>query len=419
MKKNILIFPCGSEVALEIFRSLEYSAHFYLIGGSSVDDHGKFTFSDYIGNIPFIDDPHFLQSIKRIVKIRKIDAIYPAMDKVINVLKKHENEIGCKIVASPTETTEICLSKKKTYSFFKQFLETPVQYSRIDEVKEYPIFLKPEIGYGSKGCIKADTEKEAVNHIRKHSSSMILEYLPGKEYTVDCFTNFKRDLLFVGPRERKRISNGISVNTKTMLLEDRFQKTAEIINDKLKLDGAWFFQVKERKNGELVLMEIASRLGGSSAVYRAKGVNFASLSLYNAFEMPVSILLNDFEAELDRALDNVIKIDCEFNYVYVDLDDTLIIDGRVNGVLVGKLYEYFNTGKKIYLITKHDGDLHETLTKYRLSGLFDAVIHVDKNEEKWRFIKYSDAIFIDDSFHEREKVYRYIKIPIFSADILP
>lgn len=419
MKKTILVFPCGSEVALEIFRSLEYSTHFSLIGGNSVDDHGKFVFKDYIGNIPFIDEPNFIQSFKMLVEIRKIDAVYPAMDSVINILKKNENEIGCKVIASPTKTTEICLSKRKTYSFFKNILNTPHQYNSLDEVEEYPIFLKPEIGYGSKGCLKAHSKEESIIHINKFPSSLILEYLPGKEYTVDCFTNFKRDLLFVGPRERKRVSNGISVNTKTMPLEERFQKLAKSINDNIRLDGAWFFQVKERDNGELVLMEIASRLGGSSAVYRAKGVNFASLSLYNAFKIPVSILLNDYEVELDRALNNVIKIDYEFDHVYVDFDDTILINERVNEGLVGKLFGYLNVGKKIILITKHDGGLQEILTKYRLSELFDEIIHLNRNEEKWKFIKHLDSIYIDDSFQERRDVFNHLNVPVFSTDVLP
>ncbi|HPM11666.1 MAG TPA: hypothetical protein PK941_14605, partial [Paludibacter sp.] len=88
--RNILVFPCGSEIGLEVFRSVRYSSHFNLIGGSSVDDHGKFVFSNYIGDIPFVDSPFFIKKIKEIVRDKKIDAIYPTMDSVIAVLKKHE-----------------------------------------------------------------------------------------------------------------------------------------------------------------------------------------------------------------------------------------------------------------------------------------------------------------------------------------
>ena len=46
--KNILVFPCGSEIALEIYKSLEFSTHFTLFGASSVKDHGEFIYKNYI-----------------------------------------------------------------------------------------------------------------------------------------------------------------------------------------------------------------------------------------------------------------------------------------------------------------------------------------------------------------------------------
>jgi len=419
VKKNIFVFPCGSEVALEIFRSLEYSTHFYLIGGSSVDDHGRFIFNDYIDGIPFVGNPDFIKVIKRIVSTRNIDAIYPAMDSVLHILKLHESELGCRVVSSPVETTEICLSKKRTYSHLEKLLNTPRQYANLEEVDQYPVFLKPDVGYGSRNCLLASTKKDAEFHLEKYQKCLILEYLPGKEYTVDCFTNFKGEFLFAGARERKRISNGISVNSKTMPPENRFQKIAHVINNNLHLNGAWFFQVKERANGDLVLMEVASRLGGSSITYRAKGINFASLSVYNAFEIPVSILENSFEVEIDRALDSVVNVDCYFDSVYIDFDDTLIVNGRVNTVLIGKVFEYMNLGKKVFLLTKHDGDLLKALEIYHLSGIFEEVIHIKTYEEKWQYIKNPNSIFIDDSFQERKDVFSHLGIPVFAPDFLP
>ena len=59
MKKNILVFPCGSEIALEIYKSLKYSIHFNLIGASSVEDHGRFVYENYIGNLPYISQERY------------------------------------------------------------------------------------------------------------------------------------------------------------------------------------------------------------------------------------------------------------------------------------------------------------------------------------------------------------------------
>ena len=103
-KKNILVFPCGSEIALEVYRSVKNSTHFNLIGASSVNDHGKFVFENYVDGLPFITATNFIPSIKKIVADYSIDAIYPAMDAVIEILKKNEAEIGCKVIASEEET---------------------------------------------------------------------------------------------------------------------------------------------------------------------------------------------------------------------------------------------------------------------------------------------------------------------------
>jgi predicted ATP-grasp superfamily ATP-dependent carboligase len=415
-RKNILVFPCGSEVALEVFRSIENSIHFNLIGGSSTDDHGKFIFENYIGDIPFITDKDFVKSIKKIVEENNIDAIYPATDLVLNELKKNEKELGCKIVSSSFETTSICLSKSETYKKLKGIVHVPIVYSNVNIIEKYPVFLKPDIGYGSRGVLKAENENEVINHLNKNPNSIILEYLPGKEFTVDCFTNFSGELLFVGQRERKRITNGISVNTSSIPLDEKVKNIAHNINQTIKFNGAWFFQIKENSNGELVLLEIASRLAGSSSVYRMKGVNFALLSLFNEFNQKVNIIENNFNVELDRALENKFRINMNFNHVYVDLDDTLIIDNKVNYKLIGYLYKYINEKKKIHLITKHKYDLKETLSKYKLNTLFESVIHLKSDDRKSNYIKHSDSILIDDSFAERKEVYDNLQIPVFGVD---
>lgn len=418
-KKNILVFPCGSEVALEIYRSLQYSIHFNLIGANSVDDHGKFVFENYIGGLPFANDTQsFIPEIKKIVQEYKIDAIYPAMDAVIDVLKQHEAELGCAVIAAPAATTAICLSKSKTYAMLKDIIVTPKVFPALDENCTYPVFLKPDIGYGSRGVKKALKKEEALSHLQNYPGSLILEYLPGKEYTIDCFTNFEGKLLYAGSRERKRIVNGISVNTSTMKSDARFQQIAESINQKLDFNGAWFFQVKERADGTLVLMEIAARMGGSSSVYRIKGVNFAMMSAFNAFKIPVSVLDNAYQVEMDRALDCKYKVNLKFQHVYIDFDDVVILNDKVNTDIVQLVFSFINQGKQIHLITKHERGIHESLKQYRLQNLFDEVIHLKKEDNKWRHIIEQDAIFIDDSFAERKEVKDNLGLAVFAPDMI-
>lgn len=410
---NVLVFPCGSEIALEISRSLKDQKNINLFGASSTEDSGRFIFENYIGNIPLFSDSNFIQEIKKIVENYKIDAIFPCLDVCMSLLKSKESYLGCKVVTSPLETVNICSSKKKTYEFLEGHIRTPKQFN-LDEVQKYPVFLKPEIGSSSRFTYLVKNREELNFYFSLVSGLMILEYFPGKEFTVDCFTDFKGNLLYSSARERKRIINGISVESK-LIKDPKITEIARKINSKLKFSGAWFFQLKLDSKGEYGLLEIATRFGGSSLLQRFLGVNLSMLSLLNIFQIGIEIDPNEFEIETCRNLGIKFKCNLNFSKIFVDWDDTIIIKNKINSDLVKILYHFLNDNKKIILITKHDGDLDSQLKKYRLKDLFDEIIHIEKNDEKFKYIT-KDSIFIDDSFIERKKVKNKLNIPVFEPN---
>ena len=260
-KRNILVFPCGSEIALDIHSSVKYSTYFNLIGANSVDDHGKYVFDDYIDGIPFVNDPEFIPTLAKIVKERNIDAIYPAMDTVITMTKLHEEELGCKVIAPPAETTEICLSKKLTYEKLQGVVNIPKVYDPLSiSSEEFPVFAKPIVGYSAKGTKKLNSQEEVNAFLEGKDNMLVVEYLPGEEFTVDCFTDKEGNLLYSGARKRNRVSNGISVNTYFAENQNEFEELATKINSKIRFRGAWFYQVKRNKNGNLTLLEIAVKM---------------------------------------------------------------------------------------------------------------------------------------------------------------
>ena len=418
MKKNILVFPCGSEIGLEIYASVKYSTYFHLIGLSSVDDHGKYVFEDYIGNAPMINDDQLIPFLQDLVKERDIKAIYPTMDKVITVLKQHEKEIGCMVIAASPETAEICVSKSRTYELLKDTVRVPRVYTDYADLP-YPVFGKPDIGYGARGTELLHSEKQLTNYLEKNPGSLITEYLPGDEFTIDCFTDRHGKLLFAKGRKRNRIRTGISVNTFFTEEQTEFRACAERINQKIQMKGAWFFQMKQAADGQLCLLEVAARFGGSSSLCLAIGVNLPLLTLFDYFGYDVSIQPNDYYVSVDRALDSKYLCDIKYDTVYVDYDDCLILDGeRVNDELVAFLFRCMNQKKKLVLLSKHDGDLKKELVEFRLDHLFDEVIHLPKTAEKWKWIQSQEAIFIDDSFAERTAIQEHCGIAVFSPEMV-
>lgn len=415
MKKNVLVFPCGSEIGLEIYKSLQYSTHFHLIGASSITDHGSYVYTDYIEKIPNVDSDDFITAINELITNRDIKYIFPAHDSVVLKLAqaKSEGKLACELITSSYETCKVTRSKKKTYDTFSDSMSVPRLY-RIEELNDdmFPLFLKPEVGQGSKGTYKADNIDDVTFYTAKDPSLLIMEYLPGREYTVDCFTNRNGLLLFCEGRERSRISNGISVNS-VRIKDQRFRQFAEKIQQKLNFKGVWFFQLKENYNGEFVLMEIAPRIAGTMGLERVKGVNLALLSLYDAEEMDVELVENTYDVVIDRALHNTYKHSIEYKHVYLDFDDTVIVDGKVNVQLMAFVFQCINNDVKVHLITRHEQNLDNTLAKFHLNNIFYEIIWIQDEREKHSYIEHKDVIFIDDSYAERKRMYDKLGIQVF------
>jgi hypothetical protein len=413
MNINILIFPCGSEIALEVFESLKHKKNIVLFGGNSTKDHGVFTFKNYFGDFPFVKDKNFIEFVSCFVKKNKIDFIYPCTDYTLDFLKKNEEKIGCKVLTSCKETTSLCLSKEKTYEFFKKIIKTPRVFKSFQKVKKFPVYIKPKIGYGSRDNFKINSKTQLKSLFTK--DHLILEYLSGDEYTVDCFTNNVGELIFINPRERSRISNGISTNS-ILFKDKKIEEIANKINSNIKLNGSWFFQLKKNNKEQYVLLEIASRIAGSSAISRYLGVNLAELTILNETSNGLLINTNNFNIETDRSLKTKAKVNIDYDYVYIDLDDTIIVNKKINTDLIKIIYQFINNNKKIVLITKHKNDLTKTLKKYKIQNLFNEIIHLNSNDEKYKYIMQKSSIFIDDSFSERFKIKNYLGIPTFCVN---
>jgi len=414
---RVLVLPGGTEIGLEIHRALRYCKEVELFSaGIDVPNHAPYVFQRHFV-VPAIHQPEWIPALNRLLEQQAIDYIYPAYDDVLMALARHAPELRARVVTSPLETCRITRSKSLTYEHLRDVLPTPRQYRAIADVPGYPVFVKPDAGQGSQRARAVPDRAELESALAHDDSLLILEHLPGPEYTIDCFSDRERGLLFCGGRSRVRTRSGISVTSEPV--EDaRFRARAEAIASRLTFHGAWFFQLKEDAHGELRLLEVAPRIAGAMALHRVMGVNFPLLSLYEQERIPVSILINPAPVRLDRALVNRYEARLDYQEVYVDLDDTLIFKGRVNDELVRFLYQAFNAGKRLVVLTRHAGDPQDTLRRHRLAGLFDEVIHLQHGEPKAGAIRTASAILIDDSFRERQEVQRATGISTFDGSML-
>jgi len=416
-KKKLLVFPCGSEIGLEVYRSLSCAKEVELWGGSSVTDHGSFVYKNHISKIPFVNEDTFLNALNKIITEYGFDYVIPAHDDVVLTLAKAYSvgELNCKPLTSPFETCTVLRSKKRTIDSVKGAMITPRIYENLSEVENWPVFLKPDIGQGSKGTFFVENFNDAKFYLDKNPNLLIMEYLPGREYTVDCFTDRHGSLLFSGGRERCRITNGISVNTRPVDLPG-IRHMAQLINSRFFFRGVWFFQLKENSSGNLALLEVSPRLAGAMGMFRNLGVNFLLMSLYDAEGFDVTPLVNEYPIEMDRALSAKFRLGLRYSDVYLDFDDCLVINDQLNIHAVTFIYQCIYKGIGVHLITRHSGDLQSKLIACRLNHVFDSIVHMNKEGNKSDYITSKKAIFIDDSFAERHDVSEKLGIPVFAPD---
>jgi len=187
--------------------------------------------------------------------------------------------------------------------------------------------------------------------------------LPGREYSIDCISD-KNGLIYCSPRTRERIRMGTSMHSEIVQgeIKDILINYANKIFSKIPITGAWFFQVKEDRNGKFKLLEVEIRIAGTMSLNRVLGINFPLLSLYIFENLNVHTLINNINIKIDRCLLNRYSHNLNFNKVFIDLDETIIMSGkRINTDIIKFLFQCVNKGILIVLISKN---LSEHKTEY-------------------------------------------------------
>ena len=401
MMLNILIFPSGSLVAQEIYDALKFEKDIVIYGTDyDTNNLSAFYFENYIPGCPNIDNKaEALCFLKNMVETHSIKYIYPAFDRVLEFLKENEEYIGASVLLPSLESIKVCNSKLITYTRFMDILPTPNVYAK-EDVRTYPVYVKPIIGYGSRD------HKVAMNYddIKDVDTSkyLILENLTGDEFTVDCFTNLNGKV-FANARKRIKTVNGIAVSSKSCKLKHS-NDFATQISKNLNMRGAWFFQVKYDSDNNLKLLEIACRVPGSMCTTRINGINYPHLTILDREGHIINdVLYKNIDVQSFKIYKNYYRTNIpHFEEVYCDLDDTLIIRSKLNTSLIEILYGFINQKKKITIITRNT-NAKEYMNFFRLN-FYDELIYVPREHKKSQYITNKSCIFIDDSYSERKDV---------------
>jgi len=361
---NVFVFPTRNEVGLEAIQALSRSNKITLFGGSSYEsryDPARHLLRNYV-LCPGFDEPGFESKFTAILRKFNIDLVLPAWDKLVAIFSRWNVE-GITFVTPRAEIAELLLSKRATYERLAGIVPVPDLYTAPNPT--LPLFAKPDTGSGSVGGMFVETQQQLEAAFRK--GLLLSEYLPGREFTVDCISDRQGHLLFCNPRVRGRIGQGIALGTEPFA-DSRIDDCVARAADALKIEGPWFAQFKENEDGQPVLLEINPRIGGSSTLTRLCGVNIPLISafMYAGHDVKIPKLQ---PVLLNRCMRNFVDAPA-LDWVIWDWDDTIVRkDGKPDPAAVACMVDLENRGIRQLLLSRNS-DAPALLAKHRIPDYF-------------------------------------------------
>lgn len=264
--------------------------------------------------VPMGSNPKYINKLLSLCVKEKIDIVLPITDAELLPLAKHADDFKKKGIIIPISSYSALQTATDKLALF-QFLEKNnlgnPNYKLVNSWADFlkaikilgfsrkAICFKPTIAWGGRGFriidpkinaydmyinqkptsvyVSLEEIKNIFKQTKKFPEIIVMEYLPGDEYTVDIFMSHGKALHII-PRKRIKTTSGITT-------EGAVENNKEIIElsrkitEKLGLDYSVGVQFKYDSNGVPKVLEVNPRLQGTSVISFAAGVNLPYLTV--------------------------------------------------------------------------------------------------------------------------------------------
>lgn len=235
---------------------------------------------NYIYMQPNVNEENFIKSI---IEEYSINGIMVASNydlKYINNMQEWLKKKKINFYGPDFQSLLVCLSKKKQYSLLREHDIPVVNMYSYDEIMKsncnmFPLIIKPSNGQGSKNIIEISSREELVWSYNRLEDPVIQPKIEGKEYTIDCFNDYKGKVLLSVPRERLVVDGPHTIVAK-IHLNETLNSIAFKISRIVKIVGPWNFQVFE-VNNKYIVHDINPRIANGLCFSITAGAPFEAL----------------------------------------------------------------------------------------------------------------------------------------------
>jgi len=341
---TILTTGAGAPGAAGIFKALRIGAReegrsLRIVACDMDSDAYGFHLADGHYTIPAGDDPNFIESIIDICRNEGPDAMFCWVDPELAAVaghKKRIEEVGVKVLVSGPRSIDACLDKHSVFEAARELGMAP-RFRVADSAEELqhaarglgypklPVCFKPAEGYGGRGfrvlqpdALAAEnmfsekpdntvtTLEDVIARIEgiKIPRLVVMEYLPGREYTVDMLLDSEGEPVVTIPRERAKVKLGIS-NIARLERNGELAVAAESLAKKLGLRYNANIQFRMDSKSRPKLVEVQPRLAGTTAASVGAGANLPWLAAKLALGEPLPEVSVNWNTRMKRFWEEV------------------------------------------------------------------------------------------------------------------
>ena len=317
---RLMLTSVGGLVSPGIIESLRRADEtVYIVGIDMQPDAIGFYFVDKSHVVPRGDSSDYIPCLMEMAKKENVQVIVPCSDEELLSISKTKSDFGREGIiplCSDYETVSIAIDKGTMLEFLKtQAVPTPRFYLpkntdaliRGAEALGYPdnpVVVKPRRSRGGRGFrilkeqidlfgsrdshfIKLNHLIEIIKEYEEFPSIVLMEYLPGEEYSVDALAD-NGESIYIVPRKRIQAIGGPSQIGEVVHNGEVVDMVRSIIKA-FKLDFNVNVQLKYSKQseGQPLVYEINPRISGTIVANEAAGVNLLYYGIRKAMGLDI------------------------------------------------------------------------------------------------------------------------------------
>ena len=264
-----------------------FETNFQLIAIDSDTFAPALQIADRSHSLPLFSDSRCLESLLIICRTQAIDSIIPLTNKAIDFLNTHREELGGgnrQLCIQQSSTIEICHDKWNLSKFMEMEGFTSPRTFLLEESNPpdvFPLITKERKGEGGKNQSLIEDQRDLDYCMDKFPNHIFQEFIPGREFSVDLFSDTKGIPKLIVPRERLSVRGG-EVMTSRIDMNESIIDSVESLSKKLALTGPCNIQGILDDKGTFFFTDLNLRFGSGSVHTIAAGGNIP-LMMYQEF----------------------------------------------------------------------------------------------------------------------------------------